>query len=220
MGVMYTWFHVYRPMGPESSPELCLTPEQQLQLRKFVVETRAKKPIIVVDAYFDGQGQALCPAVTGVSHHINPWGDIEPCPIVQFSKESIHATDEDPRSLKEKFFQSEFLKDFRDLAASTTRGCIVLERPDLLEQLIKKHGAKDATVRKTAMEELQAMQIRTSQYNPEHEIPEKSWVYRFAKKHWFSDFGVYDGHDHSQTAAPALVQLDPPPPKTEEPVSV
>jgi MoaA/NifB/PqqE/SkfB family radical SAM enzyme len=220
MGVMYTWFHVYRPMGPESSPELCLTPEQQLQLRKFVVETRAKKPIIVVDAYFDGQGQALCPAVTGVSHHINPWGDIEPCPIVQFSKESIHATEDDPRSLKEKFFQSEFLKDFRDLAASTTRGCIVLERPDLLEQLIKKHGAKDATVRKTAMEELQAMQIRTSQYNPEHEIPEKSWVYRFAKKHWFSDFGVYDGHDHSQTAAPALVQLDPPPPKTEEPVSV
>ncbi|HUG19338.1 MAG TPA: radical SAM/SPASM domain-containing protein [Planctomycetaceae bacterium] len=219
MGVMYTWFHVYRPMGPESSPELCLTPEQQLQLRKFVVETRARKPIIVVDAYFDGQGQALCPAVTGVSHHINPWGDIEPCPIVQFSKESIHATEEDPRSLKEKFFQSEFLKDFRDLAASTTRGCIVLERPDLLEQLINKHGAKDATVRKTALEELQAMQIRTSQYNPEHEIPEKSWAYRFAKKHWFSDFGVYDGHDHSQTAAPALVQLDPPP-KSEEPVSV
>ncbi|HSG73147.1 MAG TPA: radical SAM/SPASM domain-containing protein [Planctomycetaceae bacterium] len=219
MGVMYTWFHVYRPMGPESSPELCLTPEQQLQLRKFVVETRAKKPIIVVDAYFDGQGQALCPAVTGVSHHINPWGDIEPCPIVQFSKESIHATEDDPRSLKEKFFQSEFLKDFRDLAASTTRGCIVLERPDLLEQLIKKHGAKDATVRKTALEELQAMQIRTSQYNPEHEIPEKSWAYRFAKKHWFSDFGVYDGHDHSQTAAPALVQLDPPS-KSEETVSV
>ena len=220
MGVMYTWFHVYRPMGPDSSPELCLTPEQQLQLRKFVVETRAKKPIIVVDAYFDGQGQALCPAVTGVSHHINPWGDIEPCPIVQFSKESIHSTEDDPRSLKDKFFQSEFLKDFRDLAASTTRGCIVLERPDLLEELVKKHGAKDATVRKTAMDELQAMQVRTSQFNPEHEIPEQSWVYRFAKKHWFSDFGVYDGQDHSESAAPALVQLDPNPPKSEEPVSV
>ena len=26
MGVFYTWFHVYRPMGPDSSPELCLTP--------------------------------------------------------------------------------------------------------------------------------------------------------------------------------------------------
>lgn len=44
MGVMYTWFHVYRPMGPDASPELCLTPEQQLNLRKFVVEMRAKSP--------------------------------------------------------------------------------------------------------------------------------------------------------------------------------
>src|ERR1700751_3524184 len=23
MGVMYTWFHVYRPMGPEANPQLC-----------------------------------------------------------------------------------------------------------------------------------------------------------------------------------------------------
>ena len=36
MGVMYTWFHVYRPMGPGARPELCLTPEQQQQARRFV----------------------------------------------------------------------------------------------------------------------------------------------------------------------------------------
>ena len=92
MGVMYTWFHVYRPMGPDANPQLCLTPEQQLRARQFVVEMRAKKPIVIIDAYYDGEGQALCPAATGISHHINPWGDIEPCPIVQFTKESIHAT--------------------------------------------------------------------------------------------------------------------------------
>ena len=100
MGVMYTWFHVYRPMGPDPNPDLCLTPEQQLRARKFVVEMRAKKPIIIIDAYYDGEGQALCPAATGISHHINPWGDIEPCPIVQFSKESIHANGGDTRSLR------------------------------------------------------------------------------------------------------------------------
>lgn len=205
MGVMYTWFHVYRPMGPDSNPDLCLTPEQQLKARKFVVEMRAKKPIIVIDAYFDGEGQALCPAANGISHHINPWGDIEPCPIIQFSKESIHATDADPRPLREKFIQSEFLADFRQLAASTTRGCIVLERPDLLKVLVDKHGAKDATVRQSAMAELEALNIRTSQYNPGKEIPEKNWYYRMAKKYLFNDFGVYEGYDHSQTAAPALV---------------
>ena len=58
---------------------------------------------------------------------------------------------------------------------------------------------------RAALAELDAMQTRTSQYNPGNEIREKSWLYRFAKKHWFNDFGVYAGHDHSQSAAPARV---------------
>lgn len=203
MGVFYTWFHIYRPMGPDACPELCLSPEEQLKVRKFVVEMRAKKPIAIIDAYFDGEGQALCPAATGISHHINPWGDIEPCPIIQFAKESIHDTD---KTLGEKFVQSEFLRDFRQLAQKSTRGCIVLERPDLLKELVVLHDAKDVTARGTAMAELEKLQVRTSQYNPGSEIPEKNWVYRLAKKHLFNDFGVYDGYDHRETAAPGILQ--------------
>ncbi len=201
MGVMYAWFHVYRPMGPDANPQLCLTPEQQLRARRFVVEMRAKKPIIIIDAYYDGEGKALCPAATGISHHINPWGGIEPCPIVQFTKESIHACEADSRSLRDKFLHSAFLHDFRELAQSTTRGCIVLDRPDLLKQLVEKHGANDATVRGTALAELEAMQLRTSQYNPGQEIPEKNWLYRLAKRYWFNDFGVYRGHDQNDRPA-------------------
>src|SRR5437899_82870 len=115
MGVMYTWFHVYRPMGPAANPQLSLTPEQQLQARQFVVEMRAKKPIIIIDAYYDGEGRALCPAATGITHHINPWDDIDPCPIVQFTKESIHANG-DGRSIRDKVRPSDFLTDFRRLA--------------------------------------------------------------------------------------------------------
>src|SRR5438105_8187569 len=205
MGVMYTWFHVYRPMGPDARPDLCLTPEQQVRARKFVVEMRAKKPIVIIDAYYDGEGQALCPAATGISHHINPWGDIEPCPIVQFTKESIHSSEADSRSLRDKFLHSSFLRDFRTLAQSTTRGCIVLERPDLLRQLVQKHGARDSTVRGTALDELGPMYMRTSQYNPGNEIPERNWLYRLAKRYWFNDFGVYRGYNHSQ-AAPAVLR--------------
>ncbi len=203
MGVMYTWFHVYRPMGPDASPELALSAPEQRRVREFVVEMRARKPIIIIDAYFDGEGRALCPAANGVSHHINPWGDIEPCPIVQFSKESIH----DERPLGEVFMQSEFLRDFRELAASTTRGCIVLERPDLLRELVERHGAEDSTARGTALAELEAMEIRPSQFNPGNEIPEKSWAYRLAKRFWFNDFGVYEGRDHTRESAPARIDL-------------
>jgi MoaA/NifB/PqqE/SkfB family radical SAM enzyme len=201
MGVFYTWFHIYRPMGPDAHFELCLSPEEQLRVRRFVVEMRAKKPIVIIDAYYDGQGKALCPAANGISHHINPWGGVEPCPIVQFATDNIH---DETKTLFEKF-NSPWMQGFRELSQKTTRGCIVLERPDLLKALAEEHGAKDVTARQTAHAELAAMETRTSQYNPGHEIPEKSWLYRFAKKRWFNDFGVYDGHDHSTTAAPGVL---------------
>lgn len=199
MKVMYLWYHTYRPVGPDACPDLALTPEQQLRARRFVVEMRAKKPIGIIDAYYDDRGQALCPAATGFTHHISPWGDIEPCPIVQFAKESIH----DTRPLKETFQQSAFLRDFRELAASSTRGCIVLERPDLLQDLVEKHGAKDSTARGAALAELKAMHGRPSQYNRGEEIPEKNFFYRFAKKHFFNDFGAYTALEKATPTQPA-----------------
>jgi hypothetical protein len=141
----------------------------------------------VIDAYHDGDGKALCPAVTGFTHHIGPGGDIEPCPIIQLAKESIN----DERPLREVFNDSEFLRDFRQTVAENTRGCVVLERPDLLVQLAAKHGAKDTTQRQTALAELAAIQPRISQYVPETEIPERSWAYRLAKWIAFHDYGMY-----------------------------
>ena len=188
--VMYAWFHIYRPVGPQPKPELGLTPEQQRSAREFVVEMRARKPILFVDAYHDGFGGALCPAATGFTHHVGPWGDIEPCPVIQIAKESIY----DDRSLSDIFNTSEFLKDFRETAATYTRGCILLERPELLKELAERHDARDSTARGTVMEELETMQRRSSQYNPDAEIPEKSWVYRLAKRLWFNDYGAYTKH--------------------------
>lgn len=187
MGVMYAWFHTYRVVGPNPSPELALAPEQVLALRKFVVRMRRTLPIGLVDAYWDDEGQALCPMATGVSHHIGPSGAIEPCPIIQFAKESIH--DEQP--LYQLMTQSEFLNDFRRTAASATRGCIVLERPDLVRELVERHQAPDTTQRQTALAELAALTPRTSQHLPGQEVPEEHWLYRFAKKHYFFGFGAY-----------------------------
>jgi MoaA/NifB/PqqE/SkfB family radical SAM enzyme len=186
-GVHYVWFHTYRPVGPHASTELALTPDQIVAVRRFMVRMRSELPIAIVDAYWDDQGEALCPMATGVSHHISPYGDIEPCPIIQFARETIH---DDP-SIYQLMNKSAFLRDFRETAAAHTRGCIVLERPDLVEQLVARHGARDTTQRQAALAELAAMTPRTSQHQPGHEIPEDHWAYRFAKKHWFFGFGAY-----------------------------
>jgi len=187
LGAHYAWFHTYRPVGPDPNFDLALTPEQVLRVRRFGVQMRAKLPIAIVDPYWDDEGKALCPMATGVSHHIGPWGDVEPCPIIQFATENIR----DKRNIYDLLTQSQFLKEFREESAKVTRGCIVLEKPDLIKQLVIKHGAKDTTARKTAMAEVERMQPRNSQSNPGHEIPEEHWAYRFAKKHWFFGFGAY-----------------------------
>lgn len=187
LGVHYVWFHTYRVIGPNPSPELALRPDQVVAVRRFIVSMRKRLPIAIVDAYWDDRGEALCPMATGVSHHISPYGDVEPCPIIQFARDTVR----DRESLYDTMTQSAFLRDFRATAAQTTRGCIVLERPDLVRELVLKHGARDTTQRGTALVELERLQRRNSQHNPGQEIPEDHWAYRFAKKHWFFGFGAY-----------------------------
>jgi MoaA/NifB/PqqE/SkfB family radical SAM enzyme len=188
-GVHYVWYHTYRPVGDNACPDLALTPEQVLHVRRFVVRMRSKLPLALVDAYWDDRGQALCPMATGISHHINPWGDVEPCPIIQFATDSI----DDERDIFDVLNDSPFIRDFRETAARTTRGCIVLERPDLVRALVERHAARDTTHRPTGagLGELDAMRSRTSQHQPGYEVPEEHWMYRFAKKHWFFGFGAY-----------------------------
>ena len=187
MGVHYAWFHTYRVVGPKPSPHLALRPEQVLAVRRFIVEMRARLPIAIVDAYWDDRGEALCPMATGISHHIGPAGDIEPCPVLQFATGNVR----DRASIYETMTQSAFLREFRETAARTTHGCIVLERPDLVRELVHRHGARDTTQRGTALAEFEAMTPRRSQHIPGAEIPEEHWAYRFAKKHWFFGFGAY-----------------------------
>lgn len=187
LGVHYAWFHTYRPVGPDPTPALALTPEQVVQVRKFAVMMRSRLPIAIVDPYWDHNGEALCPMATGVSHHIGPSGGVEPCPIIQFATDSVY----DSRGVFDLLTRSEFLKDFREASAQATRGCVVLERPDIVRELVHKHAAKDTTSRQTALAELSGMIPRPSQHTPGNEVPEEHWAYRLAKRHWFFGFGAY-----------------------------
>lgn len=186
-GVHYAWYYIYRPVGPNPTPELCLTADQIRQLRRFLVDARTWAPIIVVDTYWDADGKALCPAATGISYHISPAGWIEPCPIVQCSCDRI---DRDS-SLVERVEASEYLRRFRTLAANRTRGCILMEDPELFRRFAAEEKAVDSSGRNHAFDELAALQCRASHDMGEEVIPERSILYRFAKKHWFFGFGAY-----------------------------
>ena len=216
-GVHYAWYHTYRPVGPKMNPALALRPDQLVRVRKFVVEMRAKMPIAIIDAYYDHRGEALCPMSTGISHHVGPSGSIEPCPIIQFAKEDVR----DPRGIYATMRDSAFLKEFRELSARHTRGCDVLERPDLVKDIVLRHGARDTTLRGTAMAELDAMTPRFSQWLPGEEVPEKHWMYSLSKKYWFSDFGAYRdvAHDAAGKARDLRNRLQSTPSTPSTPVA-
>jgi MoaA/NifB/PqqE/SkfB family radical SAM enzyme len=186
-GVVYLWYYIYRPVGPDPRPDLALGREDIRRVRRFIVEARRRVPLVIVDAYWDERGRALCPAATGVSCHINPWSDIEPCPPIQFAVESVHQNGDLYHTIRD----SAFLREFRRFASETTPGCVLLERPDLLRRFLAEQGARDTTGRRTGLAELAAMDARPSHHVPGEEVPETHWFYRFAKKHWYFGFGAY-----------------------------
>lgn len=187
MGAHYLWYYIYRPVGPNPTPALALSGKEIRTLRQFIVDIRRKAPLMVVDAYWDDQGRALCPAAVGIANHISPDGYIEPCPPLQFAKDHIG----DGTNLFETFNQSDFLAKFRTMSSQTSRGCIIMEHPDKLCGFIRDEGAIDSSGRGTLCAELDNMCACGSHHQPGHEIPEKSWAYRFAKKNWFFGFGAY-----------------------------
>lgn len=185
--VQYLWYYIYRPVGPKATPELALSAEQVLALRRFIVDVRCEAPMMIVDAYWDHKGKALCPAAVGIGHHITPDGYIEPCPPIQCSCDNIG----NGEGLYDIFCHSEFLRAFRTRVCDRTRGCILMENPHEVRELMAAEGARDSSGRGTLTAELEQMATCPSHHVPGQEIPERNWMYRFAKKHWFFGFGAY-----------------------------
>lgn len=186
-GAAYLWYYLYRPVGPRPHPELALDADQIRALRRFLVDGRCRFPIVLVDAYWDAEGRALCPGAMGVSHHIGPGGELEFCPPVQFAAERLG----DGTDFARQMADSTFLAELRRKVAARTRGCILLNDPAVLLAWMDEAGAEDSSGRGTARAELAAMTARPCHDMGEAAIPERHWFYRFAKKHWFFGFGAY-----------------------------
>ncbi|MCW3805508.1 radical SAM protein [Plebeiibacterium marinum] len=187
-GIHYLWYYIYRPVGPHPNMENALNEDEIYALRKFIVEQRKDAPLFIIETYWDAYGNALCPAATGMSHHISPGGAVEFCPPIQMAREFIN---EDSSNLVEVFEQSEFLADLRKQTAQNSRGCIILEDPGRLAQLLEKHNTVDTTTRNTVLKEYKNMVPVAGHDQRGREIPEQNVFYKLMKKKYFFGFGAY-----------------------------
>ena len=187
-GAAYLWYYIYRPVGKHPIVENALSKEQILSLRRFLVEQRTDAPLFIIDTYWDDKGRAMCPAATGMSHHIAPSGAVEFCPPLQMACDMLN---KDASNLTEIFNNSEFLASLRRMTAETSRGCILLENPQKMLQFLEQWKAVDTTSRGTVRDEYAAMQVVAGHDMAGEEIPEKSGIYRMLKKRYFFGFGAY-----------------------------
>ncbi|NMA47219.1 MAG: radical SAM protein [Lentisphaerae bacterium] len=186
-GVHYLWYYIYRPAGRTPEPENALSAEQIVALRRFIVERRRTAKILIIDAYWDQHGRALCPAAIGLSHHISPGGAIEFCPPLQFCSGRL---DKHGANLEALYQQPGLLPALREYASARTRGCILLQDPAGLAAFMREQGAEDSSCR-DALAELSALPQLPCHEHAEPLLPEKSWAYRLIKKYYFFGFGVY-----------------------------
>lgn len=185
IGVIYIWYYIYRPVGESPNYELSLSSEEILRLRHFLVEGRSKYPIVLIDSYWRADGEPFCPAAEGLSHHINASGNIEPCPVIQLSRENIM-----DGNLKTVYENSIFLKDFRSSILQKTKGCVLMEDPSWLNAFAEKHQALNTSNRPDMFQGFDKAPVVCS-HGSCSSIPEKNRVYRVAKKTAFFGMGAY-----------------------------
>ena len=184
-GVTYLWYYIFRPVGSVPGYDLALSPEELQKLRSFIVDARVKFSIAIIDTYWDADGKPFCPAAEGLSHHINAAGFIEPCPVVQFAKDHVSSA-----PLKEIYANSEFLAGFREQVKAKTNGCIIMEDPAWLARFVRDFEASDTSGRNNELERLESAPSFPG-HGTVDIIPEKSRLYRFAKRRAFFGLGAY-----------------------------
>ena len=186
-GALYLWYYIYRPVGEEPHTEYCMEREQIIEMRRRLLKLRRKHPIVLIDTYWTAEGEAICPAASGLGFHIGPEGSIEPCPPLSFAAEKVSDNQGD---LYNTINSSEFLRGFQDFVVERTRGCVILEHPQELVEFFKKHDVKDYSTR-DMFSEINSISPRTSHHLPGDEIPEDFWFYRLLKKQVFFGMGGY-----------------------------
>jgi MoaA/NifB/PqqE/SkfB family radical SAM enzyme len=192
LGALYLWFYVYRPVGADSVPEWTVDREKILELRRRLLLLRRKMPIILIDTYWDANGNAICPASRGMAFVVGSKGSIEPCPPITVAKNFLDENNGDfYKTVNESDFLRRLIQFIRNQYDNEhSQGCVIIDHPHELAEFLRQEQVIDMSGR-DFLAELDIATPKTSHFLPGEEIPEKDWFYRLLKKSLFFGMGGY-----------------------------
>jgi MoaA/NifB/PqqE/SkfB family radical SAM enzyme len=137
-GCLLGWYFQYIPIGRNPDTNLMPLPEQRNRFRHAVYQQRNSHPIFTVDFWNDGPIVGGCLAGGRMYFHVNTQGDVEPCVFAHFAVDNIN-----DKTLMQAL-QSDFFKAIRagiPYDGNELRACMIIDRPDVLRDYCKRHGA-------------------------------------------------------------------------------
>ena len=140
-GCRFNMYFHYMPVGNSASVDLLLNNEQREYMYHRVREIRGKngKQLFAMDFQNDGEFVGGCIAGGRNYFHINANGDAEPCVFIHYSGANIRENTI-LECLKQPLFMA--YRDGQPFNKNHLRPCPMLENPELLQEMVKKTGAK------------------------------------------------------------------------------
>ncbi len=141
-GCRYALYFHYMPVGNNAATELLPTTEQRIYIKDRVREIRnmsTGKGLFTMDFQNDGEFVGGCIAGGRNYFHINANGDAEPCVFIHYSGANIR-THTLLEILKQPLFMA--YRDRQPFNDNHLRPCPMLENPEILEEMVRKSGAK------------------------------------------------------------------------------
>jgi len=137
-GCLLGWYFMYIPIGRAPALELMLSPEQRVRMSRRLKNLRARKPLLVLDFWNDGEYTRGCIAGGRKYFHVNNRGDVEPCVFCHFAADNIR-----DKSLAEAldgpFFRA--IRAAQPFNCDYRRPCMLVDNPDVLRDAVAAHGA-------------------------------------------------------------------------------
>lgn len=138
-GVMFAWNFLFMPVVKNPDLSLMPTPEQRVTYGEYIKEYREQHPLFIMDFWADAPAVHGCIAGGRRYFHINHKGDVEPCIFAHFATHNIkeHTLLE---VMKSPFFTG--IRQHQPHTDNILRPCMIIDNPEVLRTLCKKHNAR------------------------------------------------------------------------------